>query len=105
MKTRVEERQSFVWVTWVCMRRTRWTVGARIESFGAARGRDLPAVNAVLSSATASALLERFGRTASANSIRAVLDDARGAIRRGAPSILNAEEVALQALLRLDGED
>jgi L-seryl-tRNA(Ser) seleniumtransferase len=87
------------------MRRTRWTVGARMESFGPARARDLPSVNAVLSSAAASALLERFGRMASANSIRAVLDDARGAIRRGAPSILNAEEVALQALLRLDGED
>jgi L-seryl-tRNA(Ser) seleniumtransferase len=76
-----------------------------MEGLALARARDLPSVNAVLNSATASALLERFGRVASTNSVRAVLDDVRSALRRGAPSVLNAEEVALQALLRLDEED
>jgi L-seryl-tRNA(Ser) seleniumtransferase len=76
-----------------------------MEGSGFARVRDLPSVSAVLSSAAASVLLERFGRLASTSSIRAVLDDARGEIRRGAPSVLNADDVALQALLRLDGED
>jgi L-seryl-tRNA(Ser) seleniumtransferase len=75
-----------------------------MEALEPARPRDLP-VNAVLSSATASALLERFGRAASTKSVRAVLDDARSALRRGEPSVLNAEDVALQALLGLDGED
>jgi L-seryl-tRNA(Ser) seleniumtransferase len=76
-----------------------------MEGSRPSRARDLPSVNAVLSSVAAATLLERFGRLASANSIRAVLDDARGAIRRGAPSVSNAEEIVLQALLRLDGED
>jgi L-seryl-tRNA(Ser) seleniumtransferase len=74
-----------------------------MEALEPARPRGLPPVNAVLSSAAASALLERFGRTASAKS--AVLDDALSALRRGEPSVLNAEDVALQALLGLDGED
>jgi L-seryl-tRNA(Ser) seleniumtransferase len=34
-----------------------------------------------------------------------VLDDVRGGIRRGAPLIFSADDVALQALLRLDEED
>jgi L-seryl-tRNA(Ser) seleniumtransferase len=76
-----------------------------MEGLGFARVRDLPSVSAVLNTAAASALLDRFGRVASTNSIRAVLDDARRALQGGAPSVLNAEDVALQALLRLNGED
>ena len=74
-----------------------------MQGLGPARARDLPSVHPVLSSATASALLERFGRAASTKSVRAVLDDTRSALRRGEPSILNAEDVALQALLRRTG--
>src|SRR5580700_10055629 len=53
-------------------------------------GKRPPSVDSVLSGAGASSLLERFGRVASTNSIRAALGDARGAIRRGARSTLNA---------------
>jgi L-seryl-tRNA(Ser) seleniumtransferase len=76
-----------------------------MEGLGFARVRDLPSVSAVLNTAAASALLDRFGRVASTNSIRAVLDDARRALHGGATAVSNAEDVALQALLRLDEED
>ena len=50
-------------------------------------------------------LLERFGRVASTNAIRVELDDARAAFRASATSIPTEEDIALRALLRLDGED
>jgi L-seryl-tRNA(Ser) seleniumtransferase len=75
-----------------------------MEGSGPSRVRYLPSVDTVLSCTAASSMLERFGRVASTKSIRAVLEDERGAIRRGAPSVLSAEAAALQALLRLDGE-
>ncbi|VTZ51694.1 selenocysteine synthase [Methylocella tundrae] len=67
--------------------------------------RDLPSVSAVLSAAAAPALLERFGRIASTDAVRAVLGDARRALRAGAPSVPSAQDVALLALARLDQED
>jgi L-seryl-tRNA(Ser) seleniumtransferase len=76
-----------------------------MEGSGPARARNLPSVSAVLNSATAVALLERFGRQASTNCVRAVLDEARGGVGRGTPLSFNADDVALQALLRLDAED
>jgi L-seryl-tRNA(Ser) seleniumtransferase len=85
--------------------RTVWTIEARMEDLGPAHLRDLPSVNAVLNSAPASGLLERFGRMASTNAVRAALDDARTALQAGAASVPSAEDLALQALIRLDGED
>lgn len=76
-----------------------------MENFKSARLRDLPSVDAVLNTAAALALLERFGRAAAANAIRATLDDARASLRTGAPSVPNAEELALSALVRLNRED
>src|SRR5579859_539812 len=67
--------------------------------------RDLPSVSAVLTTDAASALQERFGRVAATDAIRAVLDEARRGLQAGASSVPGAEEVALQALLRLDAED
>jgi L-seryl-tRNA(Ser) seleniumtransferase len=66
---------------------------------------DLPSVNAVLNATAASALLDRYGRMASTNAVRAVLDDARSSLRAGAATIPSAETLAIQALVRLDGED
>jgi L-seryl-tRNA(Ser) seleniumtransferase len=76
-----------------------------MKGSGSARLRDLPPVNAVLNTATASVLLERFGRMASTNAVRVALEDARAALRAGARFVLSAEDLALQALIKLDGED
>jgi L-seryl-tRNA(Ser) seleniumtransferase len=67
--------------------------------------RELPSVNAVLSAAAATALIERFGRQASTDAVRAALDSARTALRAGAQSVPGAQGIALQALARLDEED
>jgi len=67
--------------------------------------RQLPSVNAVLNSGTASELLERFGRVASTEAIRVELNDARADLEAGATSVPTEEDVALRALIRLDGED
>jgi len=76
-----------------------------MEGSGSARLRDLPSVNAVLTSAAASTLLERFGRVASTGAVRAALDGARTALRAGALAVPSAEDFALQALARLEEED
>jgi L-seryl-tRNA(Ser) seleniumtransferase len=67
--------------------------------------RQLPSVNAVLNSAAASKLLERFGRVASTNAIRVELNDARTDLQTCATSVPTEEDIALRALIRLDGED
>ncbi len=69
------------------------------------RLRDLSSVSAVLNTATASALQERFGRAAASDAVRAVLDEARLALRAGAPSVPGVEELASRALARLDADD
>ncbi|MEJ1977744.1 MAG: L-seryl-tRNA(Sec) selenium transferase [Acetobacteraceae bacterium] len=72
---------------------------------GPARLRDLPSVDAVLKTAAAAALLERFGRAAATDAVRAVLGDARSMLLAGAPAAPGVDGLALQALARLDAED
>ena len=48
------------------------------------RLRDLSSVSAVLNTAVAATLLDRFGRQPATNAIRAVLDDTREALQGGA---------------------
>jgi L-seryl-tRNA(Ser) seleniumtransferase len=76
-----------------------------MKHVGSERLRGLPSVGAVLITLAASALLERFGRTASTNAVRAALEDARAALRTGARSTPSAEILALQALIKLEGEN
>jgi L-seryl-tRNA(Ser) seleniumtransferase len=70
-----------------------------------ARLRDLPSVDAILNTAAAKALLERFGRVASTDAVRAALTEARAALQVNALPVPSAEHLALQALARLDEED
>jgi len=76
-----------------------------MEGLRPARLRELPSVDAVLNSAAASQLLERFGRVASTNAIRVALEEARAALQSGVASVPTEEELALRALISLDGED
>jgi L-seryl-tRNA(Ser) seleniumtransferase len=70
-----------------------------------ARLRDLPSVDTVLNTSPATAMQQRFGRVASAGAIRSVLAEARVHLRDGASAVPSAEQLALEALARLDGED
>jgi L-seryl-tRNA(Ser) seleniumtransferase len=70
-----------------------------------ARLRDLPSVDAVLKTAAAKAFVERFGRVASTDAIRATLTEARAALQADALPVPSAEHLALQALARLGEED
>ncbi len=63
-----------------------WGIEAAMEGLGSARLRGLPSVNAVLSIAAASLLVERFGRAASTSAVRAAVGDARTALRAGRSS-------------------
>ena len=76
-----------------------------MEDLAAARLRNLPSVDSVLNAAAAAALLERFGRMASTGAVRAALEEARDALRAGAPSVPSADKLALEALARLEAED
>jgi L-seryl-tRNA(Ser) seleniumtransferase len=76
-----------------------------MEGLRPARLRELPSVNAVLNSAAASQLLERFGRVTSTNAIRVALEEARAALQSGVASVPTEEELALRALISLDDED
>ncbi len=67
--------------------------------------RDLPSVSAVLNTAAAAALMQRFGRPAATGAVRAVLDDARVTLQAGGGGAPGIEEVALQAAVRLEAED
>jgi L-seryl-tRNA(Ser) seleniumtransferase len=84
---------------------TVWAIEARMEGLRSARLRELPSVDAVLNSAVASDLLERFGHVASTNAIRVELDHARSALQSGATSVPTEEDITLRALARLDGQD
>jgi len=64
--------------------------------------RDLPAVDRVLKTDVASALGKRFGRAALTDAIRAELAEARAAIRAGARTPADAEEIAIGATARLE---
>jgi L-seryl-tRNA(Ser) seleniumtransferase len=75
-----------------------------IEGPSPARLRDLASVSAVLNTAVAATLLDRFGRQAATEAIRAVLDEARHAVRSGASSAPTAEELAIGALSELEAQ-
>ncbi len=67
--------------------------------------RDLPSVDAVLKSAAAAALLERFGRSASTETIRIVLAEARVDLKSGMQDVPTVDQVVSLALDRLaDGD-
>ncbi|SDT54853.1 L-seryl-tRNA(Sec) selenium transferase [Bradyrhizobium canariense] len=69
-----------------------------------ARLRALPSVTAILSTAAAAELTQRFGRMISTEAVRITVDDARTAIKAGAPAP-GADDLALQALARLEERD
>src|ERR1700681_878181 len=69
-----------------------------------ARLRALPSVTAILSTAVAGELTQRFGRMISTEAVRMTVDDARTAIKAGAPAP-GAHDLALQALARLEERD
>ncbi len=76
-----------------------------MEGSGSGRPRDLPSVDSVLNTEAAAMLLERFGRIASTNAIRAALGQARAALLAGAPAVPSADQLALDALAGLEVED
>jgi L-seryl-tRNA(Ser) seleniumtransferase len=63
--------------------------------------RSLPSVSAVLNTAVAAELVQRFGRMASTEAIRETVADARDTMKAGAAAPA-AQELALRALARLD---
>jgi L-seryl-tRNA(Ser) seleniumtransferase len=63
--------------------------------------RTLPSVTAILNTAVAAELMQRFGRMASTEAIRETVDNARATMKAGALAP-EAQELALQALARLD---
>ena len=69
-----------------------------------ARLRNLPAVGAVLNTPAAGILVERYGRAAATDAIRAALNDAR-AMRAGGRFVPGAEHIAAQALACLEKQD
>ena len=70
-----------------------------------ARLRDLPAVDAVLNTPAAGILIERYGRAAATDAIRAALKDARAILQAGGRFVPGAEHIAAQALACLEKED
>lgn len=82
-----------------------WGIETAMKGLGFARLRELPSVNAVLSAAAASALIERFGRMASTNAVRAAVAEARTVLGAGPSCALSAQDIALRALVILEEED
>jgi L-seryl-tRNA(Ser) seleniumtransferase len=74
------------------------------EGFQSSRLRALPSVTAILDTAAAAKLVQRFGRAASTEAVRETIDHAREAMKAGA-SAPDAQELALQASVRLDERD
>jgi L-seryl-tRNA(Ser) seleniumtransferase len=68
------------------------------------RLRALPSITDVLNTPAAVELVQRFGRQISTEAVRASVDDARTAIKAGAPAP-DADYVARQTLARLDAQD
>ncbi len=75
-----------------------------MEGSKTARLRYLPSVDAVLN-AFPVVSLERFGRLATTDAVRAVLAEVRTTVQAGAPSIPTAEQLAHTVFARLDAED
>jgi L-seryl-tRNA(Ser) seleniumtransferase len=69
-----------------------------------ARLRALPSVTAILCTAVAVELTQRFGRMISTEAVRVTVDDARAAIKNGAPAP-GADDLARRALARLEERD
>jgi L-seryl-tRNA(Ser) seleniumtransferase len=76
-----------------------------LETVNSTRLCNLPAVGAVLNTTCASVLLERFGRAASTNAIRSVLQDARATLQAGGGFVPTAEDIAAQSLAYLEEND
>ncbi len=76
-----------------------------MELSKAALFRDLPSVDAVLKSGVAAALLERFGRVAATDAIRAVLAETRATLKAGGAAIPTTERLVTSAFARLAGHD
>jgi L-seryl-tRNA(Ser) seleniumtransferase len=72
------------------------------DAMSSARLRDLPAVGAVLSAPAAAVLIERFGRAASTEAVRAALKDARTTLQAGGRFVPTAEHIAAESLARLE---
>jgi L-seryl-tRNA(Ser) seleniumtransferase len=70
-----------------------------------ARLRTLPPVDAILNTPAAAILIDRFGRAASTDAIRAALADARAALQAGGDFVPTVEDIAAQALAHLEEED
>jgi L-seryl-tRNA(Ser) seleniumtransferase len=68
------------------------------------RLRALPSVTAILDTTIAAELVQRFGRLASTEAVRATIDQAREAMKAGAAAP-DAEGLARQASVRLDERD
>jgi L-seryl-tRNA(Ser) seleniumtransferase len=69
------------------------------------RLRNLPPVDAVLNTPTAAIVIERFGRAATTDAIRAALKDARTALQAGGRVVPTAEHIAAQSLACLEEAD
>jgi L-seryl-tRNA(Ser) seleniumtransferase len=67
--------------------------------------RNLPPVDAVLHTPAASILIERFGRVAATNAIRAALKDARASLQAGGRFVPTAEHIADRSLADLEKND
>jgi L-seryl-tRNA(Ser) seleniumtransferase len=69
------------------------------------RLRDLPPVDAVLNTPAAAIVIERFGRAATTDAIRAALQDARAVLQAGGRVVPTAEHIAAQSLACLEEDD
>ncbi len=76
-----------------------------MDGVTSARLRDLPSVDAVLNAAAADALVERFGRPAATQAVRAALADARAALQAGGQVRFAAEDIAVQSFARLEADN
>jgi L-seryl-tRNA(Ser) seleniumtransferase len=76
----------------------------RYEGSQSSRLRSLPSVTAILNTTVAAELVQRFGRMASTEAVRETIDHAREAMKAGAAAP-DTQELALQALARLDERD
>ncbi len=76
-----------------------------MDGVTSARLRDLPSVDAVLNAPAAVALLERFGRPAATQAVRAALADARVALQAGGQVRFAAEDIAVQSFARLQADN
>jgi L-seryl-tRNA(Ser) seleniumtransferase len=66
--------------------------------------RNLPSVDAVLQTAAAGGLIDRYGRQATTGAVRAVLAQSRTELQGGGSPDVSVEHVAEQALARLEAE-